>query len=94
MKRLIIKICAWLIKQGADKWLHVLIALVMAALIMLIPVNMYGRILLAVWVPFFADIFKELKIDGAVDGLDVLYTIIGAGLGTLIAWLNIICATA
>lgn len=92
MKNLIIKICAWLIKQGADKWLHVLFGLIIAATAYLIPLPTAGRIMVAIWLPLIIDLIKELKIDASLDYMDVLYTLIGAAIGTTLAWLNTICA--
>ena len=92
MKQFLIKIAAWLIKRGADKWLHVLVGIIVASLMMLIPLPMAGKILLAVWTPCLLDVIKELKLDASFDFLDFLYTLIGGIIGAGLSWLNIICA--
>ena len=91
MKKLLIKICSWLIARGADKWLHLLFGLIIAELIMLIPLPIIGRIVLAVWTAAIIDLIKELKLDACVDFYDMLYTIFGSIVGAALSYLTMIC---
>lgn len=85
MKNIIRKICAWLISWGADKWLYVLIAMIIAELIMLIPLPISGRVLLAVWTPVALDLVKETTIDTSLDAMDMWFTLIGGALGAVLS---------
>ena len=91
MKNFINKICAWLIGRGSDKWLHLLFGIIIAELIMLIPLPISGRIVLAIWFAGIVDLFKELKLDACVDFYDLLYTIVGSIIGSALSCLTIIC---
>lgn len=82
MKNIIRKIAAWLIARGADKWLHFLFALVIAALVVaFVPFllgDFAGVVFLSVFVPCALDAVKESCIDDAPDIWDMVWTLAGA----------------
>lgn len=84
------KICAWLIKRGADKWLHFIVGLVIAQLLMLVPLPMVWCIAISFAVVAIADIIKETFIDTLFNIADLLYTIAGGAVGVVLSVLTII----
>lgn len=92
MKKLLNKICAWLIKQGADKWLHVIAGIVIAELIMLLPITLIAKCIFAFIGVTIVEFCKENLVDSKLDWNDVLATIVGCCIGILLSYLNIICA--
>ena len=91
IKDFIYKIASWLIKQGADKWLHLLVGMLVAMLSMAsLPFlihDMAAVKFLAVFLPCALDGIKECLIDSKPDFWDFLYTLIGALIGMLFCWM-------
>ena len=92
MKKLLNKICAWLIKQGADKWLHVIAGIVIAELVMLLPMTLLAKCIAAFIGVTIIEFCKENLLDSAMDWKDVAFTIVGCVIGIGLVLLNIICA--
>lgn len=92
MKRFLIRIFAWLIKQGADKWLHVITGIVIAELVMLLPMTLLAKCIAAFIGVTIIEFCKENLLDSAMDWKDVAFTIVGCVIGIGLVLLNIICA--
>ena len=92
MKKILIRIFAWLIRQGADKWLHVIAGIVIAELVMLLPMTLGAKCIAAFIGVTIIEFCKENLIDSQMDWHDVLATIVGCGIGIGLSYLNIICA--
>lgn len=90
MTDIIKKICSWLIKRGADKWLHFIVGFVIAQLLMLVPLPMVWCIAISLAVVAIADIIKETFIDTRFNAIDLLYTIAGGAVGVVLSVLTII----
>lgn len=90
MKKLLNKICAWLIRQGADKWLHVLFGLVIAELLMLLPMTLIAKCIAAFIGVTMIEFCKENLLDSKMDWADVAFTLVGCMLGIGLVLLNVI----
>ena len=90
MKKLLNKICAWLIRQGADKWLHVLFGLVIAELLMLLPMTLIAKCIAAFIGVTMIEFCKENLLDSKLDWADVAFTIAGCVFGIGLVLLNVI----
>ena len=90
MKRFLIKIFAWLIKQGADKWLHVIAGIVIAELVMLLPMTLGAKCIAAFIGVTIIEFCKENLIDSKMDWADVAFTLVGCVLGIGLVLLNVI----
>lgn len=90
MKRFLIKIFAWLIKQGADKWLHVIAGIVIAELVMLLPMTLGAKCIAAFIGVTIVEFCKENLLDSKMDWADVAFTMAGCVIGIGLVLLNII----
>lgn len=84
MKDTILRICSWLIRRGADKWLHFLFGLAVAQLVMLVPLPTWCRIAVSMAAVALSDIAKECALDSFFNKKDLLYTVLGGALGVLL----------
>ena len=91
MKKLLLKIMAWMLKIEQDKWLHLLFGLVIAQLTMLLPMTLGARCIAAVCAVTIVELCKECLIDSQLDWLDVLFTEIGCAIGVGLTCLTIVC---
>lgn len=91
MKKLLNGIFAWLIGQGADKWLHVIAGMVIAQLAMLLPMTLMVRCVSALVAVYIVEICKETLLDARLDWVDVAFTMVGGALGVGLALLMMIC---
>lgn len=90
MKRFLIKIFAWLIKQGADKWLHVIAGMVIAQFAMLLPITLIAKCIAAFIGVTIIEFCKENLIDSQMDWKDVAFTMAGCVIGIGLVLLNVI----
>ena len=90
MIKILIRIFAWLIKQGADKWLHVIAGIVIAELIMLLPMTIGAKCIAAFIGVTIIEFCKENLLDSKMDLADVAFTIAGCVLGIGLVLLNVI----
>lgn len=90
MKKILIRIFAWLIKQGADKWLHVIAGIVIAELVMLLPMTLGAKCIASFIGVTIVEFCKENLLDSKMDWADVALTMAGCVIGIGLVLLNII----
>ena len=90
MKKLLNRIFAWLIKQGADKWLHVIAGMVIAQFAMLLPITLIAKCIASFIGVTMIELCKENLIDSQMDWADVAFTLVGCVLGIGLVLLNVI----